>query len=557
MHRLQDELTQAIANGMATRTLTTCSRWAAYRRVMGEPFPGPYSWKYHPWVKELHDSWAPFNYVMKGAQLGVTEVAINRALYTLDKLKRDVLYVLPTTLNANRFSKSRFVPALNLSPYIRAMFTDINSINLKQTASNSLFINGSRGDSNLKNVPASELILDEVDEMEQKQIWLALERLSGQLHKHVWGISTPTVPDHGIHKLFKGSTQEHFVFRCPRCRRHTELVWPDCVEVVGEHATDVRCKQSFLKCKECKGRLEHEAKPEFLSSGHWKSMAANANPEVRGFFINQLYSFTVTPGELVVAYFRGFGDEWAAKEFNNSKLGMPFIGDGAKVTDEMIERALKSHSMDDLRPARGGDRLITLGADQGQAVCHAVVCEWLFTSVPDKDISAAAICKVLWAGKFPGEDWEFLDRLMCEWQVMYAVVDADPQINEARRFARRFPGFVGLCRYRRNQVAKEVSISEEDTGAPMLTVDRTSWLSSSLGRFKSNPPRIWLPRDIPTEFQEHCKNLVRTLQRDEHGNPVAVYVETGPEHFAHALTYAEIALPFAPQAIGQDIAKFM
>jgi predicted S18 family serine protease len=36
-----------------------------------------------------------------------------------------------------------------------------------------------------------------------------------------------------------------------------------------------------------------------------------------------------------------------------------------------------------------------------------------------------------------------------------------------------------------------------------------------------------------------------------------VYVETGPEHFAHALTYAEIALPFAPQAIGQDIAKFM
>ncbi len=442
------------------------------------------------------------------------------------------------------------------SSYLKSIFTDTNAVNLKRAGANCLYIRGSRGKSNLKSIPVSELILDEVDEMDQEQIWLALERLSGQLHKHVWGISTPTVPDHGIHKLYKGSTQEHFIFRCPSCGRWTEFVWPDCIEIVGEHSTDAQCKKSFLKCKECKAKLKHKAKPEFLATGQWQSMAPNANPEVRGFFINQLYSFTVTPGELVVAYFRGFGDELANKEFHNSKLGLPFIGDGAKVTDEMIERALKNHTTDDLRPSRGGDRLITLGVDQGK-VSYAVVCEWIFTSAPGKDIGAAAICKVLWVGKFMEEDWDFLDQLMVEWQVMYAVVDADPQINEARRFARRFPGFVSLCRYRRSQTAKEVAVTEEDTGAPMLTVDRTSWLTAALGRFKSSPSRIWLPRDIPMEFREHCKNLVRTYQRDEHGNPVAVFVETGPEHFAHALTYAEIALPFAPQAVGQNINKFM
>lgn len=155
-------------------------------------------------------------------------------------------------------------------------------------------------------------------------------------------------------------------------------------------------------------------------------------------------------------------------------------------------------------------------------------------------ISAAAICKVLWAGKFLEEEWHYLDQLMAEWQVMYCVVDADPQINEARRFARRFPGYVGLTRYRKGQAAKEVSVTEEDTGAPMLTVDRTNWLTASLGRFKFNPPRIQLPRDIPMDFREHCKNLVRTYERDEHGNPMAVFVETGADHFAHALTYAEI-----------------
>ena len=88
--------------------------------------------------------------------------------------------------------------------------------------------------------------------MDQKQIWLALERLSGQVHKHVWGISTPTIPNYGIHKLYKTSTQEHFVFQCPCCARWTEFVWPDCMEIIGEHVADVRCHESFLKCKECK-----------------------------------------------------------------------------------------------------------------------------------------------------------------------------------------------------------------------------------------------------------------------------------------------------------------
>ena len=79
-HPLLDELKLTIINGLKSNTLTSCSRWAAHRRVMGEPFPGPYSWKYHPWVRDLHDSQASFNTAMKGAQLGITEVGINRTV---------------------------------------------------------------------------------------------------------------------------------------------------------------------------------------------------------------------------------------------------------------------------------------------------------------------------------------------------------------------------------------------------------------------------------------------------------------------------------------------
>jgi hypothetical protein len=557
MHDLESAFLETITEGMSSRVLSTCSQWSAKRRIMGEPFPGNYGWGHHPWVREILDSSASFNYAMKGAQLGVTEVAINRALYVLDRQHRDVLYVLPTALNAGLFSKSRFQAALELSPYIKSMFTATDTVNLKQAGANSLYIRGSRGDSNLKSVPVSELILDEVDEMEQKQIWLALERLSGQRIKKVLGISTPTIPNYGIHKLYLTSTQEHFVFQCPHCNRWTELIWPDCIEIIGLTVGDPRCKESFLKCKECKHRLEHETKSEWLGAAKWKSMAPNSDPEIRGFNINQMYSQTVTPAELVVAYHRGAGDECANKEFHNSKLGLPFIGDGAQITDAMIDACLAGHTIQDDRPIVGGKKFNTMGADQGKTG-HVSILEWHLDGKPSRDINTVAIAKLVWFGKFGEEDWGYLDELMREWQILACVVDADPNINEARRFARRFHGYVWLTRYRGGRVAKEMAIDDVDDGAPIAYVDRTNWLSCCLGRFKTKPPRIQLPRDLTLDYREHLMNLVRTYEKDEHGNPKAVYVSTGADHYAHSLCYAEIGLPLAASITsGESISKFM
>jgi len=538
---LAKEFREALVSGLRGRTLTTCSRWSEYRRVMGEPFPGNYSYKYHPWCRGITDSDAAFNTAMKAAQMGVTEVAINRAFYTVDVLKRDVLYVLPTSINAGDFSKARFSTALLYSPYLKSLFTDTNTVGLKQAGGVNLYIRGSRGDSNLKSIPVSTLILDEVDEMDQKQIWLALERLSGHIEKYVWSISTPTIPKYGIHKLFLQGTQEHWTFQCPHCSRWTELIWPDCVEIIGDHINDPRCQDSFLKCKECQHKLDHENKPDYLGGGKWNPTSSDCRGDHRSFYINQLYSFTVKPGDIVVAHYRGIGDEAASTEFHNSKLGMPYLGEGAQVTDEDLISCYRSHTKTDPRPNVGGQRLITMGIDQGKWN-YAVVMEW-FVQEMSHDINVVAQGKLLWEGKLLGNEFERLDDLMREWQVLGCVIDADPSINDARRFARRFPGYVTLCRYRRGVAGKEISVAEDELGTPIATVDRTNWIDATLGRFKTK--RIELPRDLSREYQEHIKALVRTYEKDDSGNPKARYIETGPDHFSHAQTYAEIALPLA------------
>ncbi len=541
MSALSEDFIKTISVGLQNETLTSCSRWSQHRRIMGEPFPGNYSYKYHPWCKEITDSTAPFNTTMKAAQMGVTEVAINRAFYTIDVLKKDVLYVLPTTINASDFSKARFKAALMYSDFLKDLFTDTNTVGLKQAAGVNLYIRGSRGDSNLKSVPVSCLILDELDEMDQKQIWLALERLSGHIEKNVWAISTPTVPKYGIHKLFKQGTQEHWMFRCPHCSKHTELIWPDCMEIIGESVEDRRCVESFLKCKECGHKLEQKMKPEFFKTGFWEPQNSDCDNDHRSFYVNQLNSFTVSPGEIVKAYFRGLLDEAACTEFNNSKLGMPYVGEGAQLTSVIIDQNIKNHTKEDKRPVIGKERLITMGIDQGKWN-HIVVMEW-FIPEPGKDLNMAAKGKLLWEGKVLGSEFDRLDNLMTEWQVLACVIDADPEINEARRFARRFPGYVTLCRYRRGITGKEISLQEDELGTPFATVDRTNWIDATLGRYHSQ--RISLPRDTSREYKEHLKNLVRTYIKDDSGNPVAKYIDTGPDHFAHAQTYAEIALPLA------------
>lgn len=548
MGSLLTEFGDVLNAGLVSRTLSTASRWVQHRRIMGEPLSGPYSFLYHPWCKEIHDSSAGFNTIMKAAQLGLTEVAINLAFYTVDVLKRDVLYVLPTALNASDFSKSRFNTALLHSPYLAELFTDTNTVGLKQAGGVNLYIRGSRGDSNLKSIPVSVLILDEADEMDQRAIWLALERLSGQLHKFVFSLSTPTIPNFGIHKLFLQGTQEHFYFKCPRCGRLTEFIFPDCLEICGETITDPNVKRSHLKCKECKGRVDHEEKPEFLKTGKWNPTVL-VDDDHRSFYINQMYSYTVKPWELALAYFRGVGDEAAMVEFFNSKQGLPYIPDGGQVTDSEIERAIRRYFQETQRPDIGTDRCIVMGVDQGK-MNHVVVVE--FTVNGRGDLNAAANAKVLAAFKLPGDDFETLDPLMREWQIKACVIDADPQINDARRFARRFPGYVYLCRYRRGVTGKELQVSEEDSGSPIVTVDRTNWLDASMGRFHSD--RVHLPADTSLEFKDHIKALVRTYEKDEQGNPKAVYLNTGPDHFAHAFNYAEIALPLAAGIVsGGDV----
>lgn len=534
-HPLRKLLAEAISNGLKRKTVTSCSKWASNYRVMGQPFPGKYSFKHHPWSKEMHDCLDEMMIGQKAAQMGYTEVALNKTFYNIDILGNSCLYVLPaSTPDAADFSTSRFDPALELSDHLKNLFSNVKNIGHKRAGSANLFIRGSRSRNQLKSIPVSYATIDEVDEMVQGNISLIFERMSGQLSKQSFLLSTPTIEHFGINTYFNQSSQDHWFFPCPSCSRSIRLTFPECLVVTGDDWSDPKVYDSYLICPLCRNKLRHEQKVDFLNKGHWVS--ANTDRAMRGFHVNQLYSATVKPHELAISYLKGKTNPSDEQEFFNSKLGLPHEPEGARISDKDIAECMGSFRMLDkvVKPA-----LITMGIDVGKWIHYEITEYHIDTKKMSNDVNLLATGKILKAGRV--EQFEELDSLMGRFRVNFCVIDANPERRKALEFAERFWGFVKLCFYGRGVNGKNITVHKPEQHT--ITVDRTSWLDLSLGRVKDN--RIKFPVDLSLEYKSHLKSLVRITEKDKDGNPVGRYVKTSEDHYAHARNYCEIALQLA------------
>lgn len=551
------EFGERMVAGLQKKAATIPSRWTLDR--VRNVDSTACSFRRFPWQKEMLDSKAPHNCACKGAQLGISHCVLCRAMFANDVEKRDVLYVLPALHpDASNFSNARFDVLVKASPYLSDIY-DRGNVGLKRTSTNCFYIRGAQSRSGGKSVPAGFLALDEIDEIPKWFITLVRERMSGQEVKTEWDISTPTVPEHGIDKLWLESTQEHFFFPCPSCSTSgpngstqprliqlfiTNLAQPECLEIVGDDPDSTRTlTESYLKCPECGAKLEHKAKPELFKEARF--IAAVAGKEKRGFHVNQLYSTTVTPGEVAAAALRASYSEIESQEFWNSKMGRAHAPEGAKVTESIVNQCRGTHLNGQAMPAHS---VVTMGVDVG-SWNHFEICEWKLGDFIGDDPNTMATPRVLKTGKV--RSFEELDTFMLDYRINMAVVDSMPDTRKSYEFAQRFWGFVKMCYYSMGVQGKVLVESSWEKGEPIINVNRTFWMDVALGRYKSN--RIILPQDLPQEYVEHVRTPTRIIRFNKDGNPVASWFtpDGKADHHAHARTYCEIALRLA-LSMGQN-----
>src|SRR5680860_179265 len=215
-------------------------------------------------------------------------------------------------------------------------------------------------------------------------------------------------------------------------------------------------------------------------------------------------------------------------EFFQSELGLPYLAaDGGLRQQDLLALVGKYAQMN-------SGRACVMGVDQGNGL-HVVLKE------PVKESDIVLNVRV---HHEPQTDATFthLDCFMGAFDVRACVIDALPNSHAARAFAQRYPGRVHLAYYGETQRGL-ADWKRDQEHTPIVTISRTEAFDAWRDSYQQQKRRIPRVEGEVTEYVRQMTNILRTVSEDpQSGSKRARWIRRGPDHFAHADCYAEIAL---------------
>jgi hypothetical protein len=486
--------------------------------------------------------------------MGASEFAISAAFWFADTAPNTrVIYWFPTDTDVADFSRDRITAAIADSEHLqeivgggrviaeaahrsRRVGPDVDNVHLKSVRSSLIYFRGMFAKRRAKSIPADFLIFDELDEAPPQNLAQARERMSHSPWKWVLSLSTPSLPDFGIDVTWRKSDQRFLHLECG-CPEGTVLEdnFPECVGL-GADGQDV-----WLRCPKCgKDRLDPcrlAAVGEYVG---WVPRYPENNAK-RGYHLSQLFSTAISTRAVWTEFTSPKVD---IAEFYNSKLGLPYAGDRVPLTRELLASCHGDW------PLTAVGKNVCIGIDQGDEL-HVVVTRPDFNAGTTRIINARIIDE--------RDPWPQAYRLIDGYVNATIVIDALPNKADARRLVDRYRGRAFMCYYSEQQkdvISQDCDDHDPDRGCK-ITAHRTETLDRVVDRFRLTSvgaqggivlPHAAVP--INKVIYDHVSALAKVKRpkvltigslRHETGEYTFVYVQTGPDHFAHALNYALIA----------------
>src|ERR1700694_4871656 len=157
--------------------------WAmAHRTVGGEPL------LHQPALADIARDDHPIVVIQKSAQVGLSELLVNLALWTADTRyagRGNVLFLMPTQNQMDDFAQARIDRAIQDSAYLRERLQPepprrkgADSKRLKRLGPGAVYLRGTDSKRQIASVDADLVILDEFDQMDEGVVELARRRLA-------------------------------------------------------------------------------------------------------------------------------------------------------------------------------------------------------------------------------------------------------------------------------------------------------------------------------------------------------------------------------------------
>lgn len=494
----------------------------------------------HPYLTDLYASTAQRIVVRKAGQVGASEWLVSYALHAADARHLDVLYVMPTEDDISDFSTTRFGMAMEASPYLQSIVVDsrkgdaagrrgVDKMTLKRIRDNWLYFRGGRvrADGNapqLKSLPAGCVVFDEFDEIDPRAPALARKRLGHSDVAEERMVSTPTYVGIGIDAEWAGTTQQFWHLQCQGCRHRQPVTiddlvieWDDLQRPIAWRG--MADKTAWLACRHCGKPLDR------MAPGLW--VPAYPDRDIVGFQLSKLIAPWVDLAQIVANL--QTTNESKRKEAYNQDLGLPYAPRGAGITAQILDAATRDYGLATVPPADVAGAV--MGVDVG-LLLHVVIRAGRDPQTGER--------RLLHAGAVA--TFEEVDHLIRRYRVRACVVDALPETRKARELQSRVrPGVVWLCYYAGGDGPKSEDLANWNQDQGTVTTDRTRSLDETVTRFAEAINTLPAgARQIP-DYYPHLTSLVRVIEKRRDGNQAARWVETGPDHFAHAENYCTIA----------------
>lgn len=311
---------EAFGAGLRPTPEITVDAWADANRFLsrGEANEhGKYRTQRVPFLREIMRLLSFFEScdvvsVMKGAQMAVTQIAVNWVGYIIEHAPAPILFFLPTREVAKQVSETRIDPLFDSTLSLRDRVSTSRSRDKRNTTFRKAFLGGEllmRGANSaaaFRNISARNLILDDLDGWpgevgnEGDPVELIRKRALTYPNRKELDISTPTTRGLSrIERLYNAGDQRRYFIRCPHCGHPDFLTWSGYRDHVaqrdpGHHMiawTPGEPDTAAMVCGSptCAKRVPEEAKTEMLAAGEWRALEPGPGRKP-SFHISGLYS---------------------------------------------------------------------------------------------------------------------------------------------------------------------------------------------------------------------------------------------------------------------------
>lgn len=333
-----------LLKGLTPIERLSVSEWAQRHRKLSSTSsaePGPWKNERVPYAVEIMNCFNPHHeaktvVVMKGSQVGTTELMFNVMGYYISQDPCPMLYVMPTEDNVKRNSKIRFDPMIEASEILRekvatqAVKSKDNSVLQKAYPGGVMMFCGANSPAPLRSVPVRIVILDEVDAMptdvsgEGSPISLAMARTRTFANKKIGLISTPTKQGASmIEAEFLSTSQRRYFVPCPDCGLLQTLEF--------ERLRKLASGAVVYECDGCSHQIQEREKPWMFKNGQWQdTVPENKSRTKIGFHLSSMYSPLgwYSWVQMIDDYEEALKDETKMITFTNTVLGETYAVKG-------------------------------------------------------------------------------------------------------------------------------------------------------------------------------------------------------------------------------------